>query len=87
MPSTKDEHLAGTNPAVAPKTPDGCGACLAQGTKWIDLHKCITCGEVVCCSSGQAHSRKHFEQTGHAVVVHYPNPSWTWCWAHNAYVT
>lgn len=81
-----DEHLEGTDFDVPPRTPAGCGKCLEAGTSWIDLHKCATCGEVVCCSSGEGHSRQHYEQTGHAVVVHYPNPSWVWCWAHDAFV-
>jgi len=81
-----DEHLIGTHRDITPRTPEGCGKCIENGTPWIDLHKCISCGEVLCCSSGEAHSRQHFEETGHAVVVHYPDPRWTWCWAHKSYI-
>lgn len=70
-------HDAGTDVG----TPEGCGACLVEGTRWVHLRRCLTCGEIGCCdSSARQHARRHFERTGHPVMrSHEPGEAWRWC--------
>ena len=47
-----------------------CGSCDAEGTAWVHLRRCLSCGAVGCCdtSSGR-HARRHFEDTGHPLIA------------------
>jgi uncharacterized UBP type Zn finger protein len=76
------EHLLAAPVDAVPKTPDGCGACIAQGTSWVDLRLCLTCGEVGCCdSSPWKHASRHVASTGHPVVRSFERgESWRWCY-------
>ena len=58
-----------------------CDGCLADGTTWVHLRMCLTCGYRGCCeSSVSQHSMRHFEQTGHPVMRSIePGESWRWC--------
>jgi CPA1 family monovalent cation:H+ antiporter len=75
-------HLRTAPDDVPPRTPEGCGACLVEGTRWVHLRLCLTCGEVGCCdSSARQHARRHFEQTGHPVMRSFePGEAWRWCY-------
>jgi monovalent cation/hydrogen antiporter len=66
----------GSEPASA------CEDCLIEGTTWVHLRRCLTCGHVGCCdSSPRRHSRVHFASAGHPVVVSAePGEAWRWCW-------
>ena len=68
---------------VEPEPPQGCGDCLREGTRWVHLRLCTTCGHVGCCdSSPQRHATAHFHQTSHPVVQsHEPGEDWLWCYA------
>jgi len=70
----------------APKTPDACEDCLAEGTGWVQLRECRTCGHVGCCdSSPRKHATAHFQKTQHPVMRSImPGDTWTWCYAHEA---
>jgi CPA1 family monovalent cation:H+ antiporter len=70
--------------AVKPLTPEGCGDCLREGTKWVHLRLCLTCGDVGCCdSSVSKHATKHFHTTGHPVMRSFePGEAWRWCFVH-----
>ena len=59
-----------------------CQDCLAEGTTWVHLRTCMSCGHVGCCdSSPRRHSRAHFAAEGHPVVVSAePGEAWRWCW-------
>jgi monovalent cation/hydrogen antiporter len=59
-----------------------CEDCLVEGTTWVHLRRCLTCGHVGCCdSSPRRHSRAHFGSVGHPVVVSAePGEAWRWCW-------
>jgi monovalent cation/hydrogen antiporter len=59
-----------------------CEDCLREGTTWVHLRRCLTCGHVGCCdSSPRRHSRLHFGSAGHPVVVSAePGEAWRWCW-------
>jgi CPA1 family monovalent cation:H+ antiporter len=65
-----------SNPASA------CEDCLVEGTTWVHLRTCLTCGHVGCCdSSPRRHSRAHFASVGHPVIVSAePGEAWRWCW-------
>ena len=87
MASASCEHLqnisAGDFPP--PKTPDGCEECLAEGTFWVALRECQTCGHVGCCDSSTGrHATRHYQQTKHPVMRAVPPASWTWCYIHEA---
>jgi len=47
------EHLAGLTPEDFPpqRTPNACEECLADGTFWVALRECQSCGHVGCCDS------------------------------------
>jgi monovalent cation/hydrogen antiporter len=75
------EHLALAPTLVTPGTPDGCGDCLREGTSWVHLRMCLSCGRVGCCdSSPQRHAAAHYRQTGHPVIRSFePQEHWRWC--------
>lgn len=66
-----------------PVTPSaaGCEDCLRNGTWWVHLRLCQTCGHVGCCDeSPNKHATAHFHATGHPVVRSFePGESWSWC--------
>jgi monovalent cation/hydrogen antiporter len=76
-------HLVEAPGAVRPNTPEGCEECLRDGTHWVHLRLCLTCGHVACCdSSPQRHATRHNEQTEHPVIRSFePGESWRWCFA------
>ena len=65
-----------------PVTPEGCQECLADGTSWVNLRICLTCGHVGCCDSTPAqHATAHFHTTGHPVMRSFePGEEWRWCY-------
>ncbi|GAA2779180.1 UBP-type zinc finger domain-containing protein [Kitasatospora aburaviensis] len=73
---------------MAPRTPQGCEACLRTGTPWLHLRLCLTCGNVGCCdSSPMRHARGHAATHGHPIVRSFePGEDWRWCFAHEAMV-
>ena len=70
---------------VEPNT-DGCEECLRDGTQWVHLRLCLTCGHVGCCDSSRGkHATKHFHATGHPLVASLePGEGWTWCYVDKA---
>jgi len=74
------EHEMALDP-VSPRT-RGCEECLKQGTGWVHLRLCLTCGHVGCCDSSPGrHATRHFHQTSHPVVASYePGERWAWCY-------
>ena len=75
------EHLNQLNNDVQPSG-DGCAECMQEGTAWVQLRECLTCGHVGCCDSSPGrHATKHFEQTGHPVMKSFePGQDWRWCY-------
>jgi Na+/H+ antiporter len=75
------EHLVRAPEDVTPNTTEGCEECLVEGTTWVHLRLCLTCGHVGCCdSSPRQHGTKHFDTTKHSVVRSFePGESWRWC--------
>jgi CPA1 family monovalent cation:H+ antiporter len=65
------------------RTPNACEECLAEGTVWVALRECRTCGHVGCCDSSTGkHATRHFQETQHAVMRAVPPAVWTWCYVH-----
>jgi monovalent cation/hydrogen antiporter len=76
------DHLQDAPSAVRPGTPEGCERCLQDGTRWVHLRLCLTCGHVGCCdSSPERHAAGHFRETEHPVVRSFePGEAWRWCY-------
>jgi uncharacterized UBP type Zn finger protein len=74
-------HLVGTDD-VAPTQEDGCEECLAAGTSWVHLRRCLGCGHVGCCDSSPGrHATVHHRSTHHPVVQSFePGESWRYCY-------
>jgi len=79
------EHYGGLS-QVTPRT-SGCEECLALGAKWTELRVCLTCGHVGCCEDSEhTHALKHFNSTGHPVIVALDRAeNWAWCYVHRKY--
>lgn len=80
------EH-AGAMRDVPPGNPS-CPACDDQGSGWVRLRMCLSCGLVGCCDSSRLqHARAHFEATGHPVIRSIePGEAWAWCYPDRAYL-
>ena len=79
------EHIKGLTAEKfpPPKTPDACEECLAEGSVWVELRECKSCGHVGCCdSSPKKHATRHFRETKHPVMRAVPPAAWTWCYIH-----
>ena len=81
-------HLAQAR-AIEPRTPDGCEECLAEGSSWVQLRLCLSCGHVGCCdSSPRRHATRHYRATSHPVMrSHEPGEDWAWCYLDRVYGT
>lgn len=75
-------HLEAAPRVVRLMTPGECEDCRWEGTSWVHLRGCLTCGRVGCCDSSEArHADRHFRSTGHAVMRSVePNEAWRWCY-------
>jgi CPA1 family monovalent cation:H+ antiporter len=82
------EHLKNlTATDFAPLNPPvACEECLKEGTQWVALRQCLTCGHVGCCDSSTGkHATKHYYQTQHPVMRSVmPGDRWIWCYEHEA---
>jgi CPA1 family monovalent cation:H+ antiporter len=80
-PDAACEHLRVACDYPKPLTPTGCEECLRDGTQWVHLRLCMTCGHVGCCdSSSGKHASRHFAETGHPVMRSFePGEAWRWC--------
>jgi CPA1 family monovalent cation:H+ antiporter len=75
-------HLREAPRVVQPRTPEGCEECLRDGTRWVHLRLCLSCGHVGCCdSSVKKHATAHFRDTAHPVMRSLePGEAWRWCY-------
>jgi monovalent cation/hydrogen antiporter len=69
---------------VAPNTPGECEDCVREGTRWVHLRLCLTCGHVGCCdSSPRRHATAHFHESSHPVMRSAEaGEFWRWCFVH-----
>jgi hypothetical protein len=74
-------HLNDVHP-VAPRTA-GCEECLRDGSSWVHLRLCLSCGHVGCCDSSPGrHATRHFQRTGDPLVASWETGErWAWCYA------
>ncbi|HET9500213.1 MAG TPA: cation:proton antiporter [Marmoricola sp.] len=74
-------HLRAADPRVGPRTPGECEDCVREGTTWVHLRTCLTCGHVGCCdSSPRRHATAHYADTRHPVIRSAERgESWRWC--------
>jgi CPA1 family monovalent cation:H+ antiporter len=75
-------HLQDAPRVTAPRTPEGCEECLRDGTRWVHLRLCLSCGHVGCCdSSPNKHAAGHYRETRHPVMRSIePGEAWRWCY-------
>jgi len=75
------EHL-GSVRDVSPSTLEGCEDCLREGTRWVHLRECLSCGHVGCCdNSPRRHATAHWRATTHPVMRSFePGEEWGWCY-------
>ena len=71
-------------PDAVPNSTEGCVDCLREGTRWVHLRLCLSCGNVGCCdSSVRRHATRHFHDTAHPVIRSFePGEAWRWCYVH-----
>ena len=69
-------------PSEADKADAVCPACIAEGTTWVHLRQCRTCGAIGCCdSSPQRHARAHARAATHPVIASFePGETWSYCY-------
>ena len=60
----------------------GCEECLRDGTRWVHLRRCTTCGHIGCCDSSPGrHATAHHRATAHPIIQSYePGEDWLWCY-------
>ena len=73
---------------VEPHTTEGCEDCLREGTRWVHLRVCLTCGHVGCCdSSPNRHASKHAADVQHPLVQSFEQgEDWIWCYVDEVYL-
>jgi uncharacterized UBP type Zn finger protein len=61
---------------------NGCVECLRDGTSWVHLRRCATCGHIGCCdSSPMRHATGHYTQSSHPIIQSFePGEDWLWCY-------
>ncbi|MCW2549811.1 MAG: zinc finger, UBP-type [Mycobacterium sp.] len=69
-------------PPAPADPPAACKECLLEGTKWVELRRCLVCGHTGCCeSSPRRHADAHFAASGHAVIANQSGGQpWGWCY-------
>ena len=74
------EHLEEARDLQPPENPV-CVDCVREGTTWVHLRICLTCGHVGCCdSSPRRHATAHYLDTDHPVMRSAePGETWRWC--------
>jgi uncharacterized UBP type Zn finger protein len=76
-------HLGELPSRVRPGSSEGCQECLRDGTRWVHLRECLTCGHIGCCdSSPMKHATAHWHAEQHPLVRSFePGEDWAWCYA------
>jgi uncharacterized UBP type Zn finger protein len=74
-------HLDQVDTILEPKA-TVCEECEKEGSTWVHLRTCQSCGITLCCdSSPLQHARKHHEATQHPVIRSAePGETWLYCY-------
>ena len=77
-------HLRAAPRVAVARTPGSCEGCLRDGTRWVHLRMCLSCGYVGCCDSSLGrHAEGHAAETEHPVMRSVePGEGWRWCYVH-----
>jgi hypothetical protein len=59
-----------------------CEECIKEGSEWVHLRTCQTCGKTLCCeSSPKQHMSHHCRAQNHPVVISSePEERWFYCY-------
>ena len=76
------QHFAELGPEPPAPERRECVDCVAEGTRWVHLRECLTCGGVRCCdSSTRRHASRHAAESGDPIVRSFePGENWRWCY-------
>ncbi|SMH29421.1 ubiquitin-hydrolase Zn-finger-containing protein [Rathayibacter oskolensis] len=79
-----------TDTAIHPEVPPsgtGCLECEQEGSWWVHLRRCATCGHIGCCDDSLAkHAGAHARETGHPIIRSFePGEDWFWDYRTDAY--
>ncbi|MFJ8043632.1 UBP-type zinc finger domain-containing protein [Kitasatospora sp. NPDC096147] len=69
--------------------PPACEDCLREGTTWVHLRACLSCGRIGCCDSSPGrHAHRHARSVaGHHVARSAePGEAWAWCYTDELYL-
>ncbi len=74
-------HLAAIEVTELPGAVDGCVDCLREGTVWLHLRICLSCGHVGCCDDSPGrHATRHAASAEHPIIRSLePGEDWSWC--------
>jgi uncharacterized UBP type Zn finger protein len=75
-------HLDSVKVMQLPDSVEGCEDCLREGSVWLHLRMCLTCGHVGCCDDSPGrHATAHHDRTGHHLIRSLePGEQWSWCY-------
>jgi uncharacterized UBP type Zn finger protein len=81
--ATTCSHLNSIEITELPAASDGCVDCLREGSPWLHLRICLTCGHVGCCDdSPKRHATAHAGASAHPIIRSLePGEDWCWCYA------
>ena len=80
--TTECAHLDSVEILDLPEGELGCEECLAEGTRWVHLRTCQSCGHIGCCDNSIGkHATAHYEATNHPIIRSAePGEDWSWCY-------
>ena len=81
-PQPRDcSHLADLGPVESPP-PQQCVDCMREGSTWVHLRQCLTCGGVRCCNnSPRKHATRHWRSSAHPLIRSAElDEAWGWCY-------
>jgi hypothetical protein len=81
-------HLDGLAPVESSPPPE-CVDCMREGSTWVNLRQCLTCGDVRCCdNSPRKHASAHWRSSAHPVIRSaQPDELWAWCYPEELFLT
>lgn len=88
MPCTHGDMIKLPVPTEGDKRGAVCEDCVTEGSRWLHLRRCQTCGKVGCCdSSPKRHASKHVREAGHPVVTSMERrEAWSYCFVDDMFL-